>query len=214
MKRIADLCERIGYQMNTHAIGDSTNSILLKLYESAYSTNKDHRWRIEHAQVVDPNEINWFGKFGVFPSVQPTHAVSDQRWAKERLGERRMKGAYAYKSLLTSYGMLALGTDFPVELTNPFLTIHAAVHRKDKNNYPTNGFYKKEALSLEECLKGMTIWAAFASFDEGRLGSIEAGKEATFVIFEKPVDANEVYNENFAWKTFIGGINVYASDEL
>lgn len=214
MKRIAYLCERIGYQMNTHAIGDSTNSILLKLYESAYSTNKDHRWRIEHAQVVDPNEINWFGKFGVFPSVQPTHAVSDQRWAKDRIGEKRMKGAYAYKSLLTSYGMLALGTDFPVELTNPFLTIHAAVNRKDKNNHPTNGFYKNEALSLEECLKGMTIWAAFASFDEGRLGSIEEGKEATFVIFEKPVDANKLYSENFAWKTFIRGINVYASDEL
>jgi hypothetical protein len=101
-----------------------------------------------------------------------------------------------------------------VELTNPFLTIHAAVHRKDKNNYPTNGFYKNEALSLEECLKGMTIWAAFASFDEGRLGSIEAGKEATFVIFEKPVDASKEYTENFAWKTFIRGINVYASDEL
>jgi predicted amidohydrolase YtcJ len=214
MSRIAKISEEIGYQMNTHAIGDSTNSILLKLYESAYSKNKDHRWRIEHAQVVDPNEINWFGNFGVFPSVQPTHAVSDQRWAKDRLGERRMKGAYAYKSLLNSYGMLAIGTDFPVELTNPFLTIHAAVQRKDKNNFPAKGFYENEAISLEECMRGMTIWAAFASFDENRLGTIEAGKEATFVIFEKPIESKANYSQNFAWKTFILGKNVFASDEL
>lgn len=214
MNRIAKICEDIGYQMNTHAIGDSTNSILLKLYESIYSKNKDHRWRIEHAQVVDPVEINWFGKFGVFPSVQPTHAVSDQRWAKDRLGEYRMKGAYAYKSLLNSYGMLAIGTDFPVELTNPFLTIHAAVKRKDKANFPANGFYQNQAISLEQCMRGMTIWAAFASFDENRLGTIESGKEATFVIFEKPIEANEEYIENFAWKTFIHGRTVYASDEL
>jgi len=214
MQKVAKLCEDIGYQMNTHAIGDSTNSILLKLYEAVYSKNKDHRWRIEHAQVVDPKEIAWFGKFGVFPSVQPTHAVSDQRWAKTRLGEERMKGAYAYKSLLKSYGMLAIGTDFPIELTNPFLTIHAAVQRKDKNNFPADGFYENEAINLEECLKGMTIWAAFASFDENRLGSIEAGKEATFVIFEKPIESSKAYSENFAWKTFIRGKNVYASDEL
>ncbi|MFM7662137.1 MAG: amidohydrolase [Bacteroidota bacterium] len=214
MQKVAKLCEDIGYQMNTHAIGDSTNSILLKLYEAVYSKNKDHRWRIEHAQVVDPKEIAWFGKFGVFPSVQPTHAVSDQRWAKKRLGEERMKGAYAYKSLLKSYGMLAIGTDFPIELTNPFLTIHAAVQRKDKNNFPADGFYENEAISLEECLKGMTIWAAFASFDENRLGSIEAGKEATFVIFEKPIESSKAFSENFAWKTFIRGKNVYASDEL
>jgi predicted amidohydrolase YtcJ len=214
ISKVAKTCEDIGYQMNTHAIGDSTNSILLKLYESIYLKNKDHRWRIEHAQVVDPNEIDWFGKFGVFPSVQPTHAVSDQRWAKDRLGESRMKGAYAYKSLLNSYGMLALGTDFPVELTNPFLTIHAAVQRKDKNNFPTNGFYKNEAISLEDCMRGMTIWAAFASFDENRLGTIEIGKEATFVIFEKPIESKSNYSENFAWKTFIRGINVYSSDEL
>ncbi len=214
MEKIAQLCEKLGYQMNTHAIGDSTNSTLLKLYESVYSKNKDHRWRIEHAQVVDPNEINWFGKFGVFPSVQPTHAVSDQRWAKERLGENRMKGAYAYKSLLNSYGMLAIGTDFPVELTNPFLTIHAAVQRKDNNNFPSNGFYANESIQLDECLKGMTIWAAFASFDEGRLGSIEIGKDATLVIFEKPIESTDRYSENFAWKTYIKGINVYSSDEL
>jgi predicted amidohydrolase YtcJ len=214
MKSVAKICEDIGYQMNTHAIGDSTNAILLKLYQSIHSKNKDHRWRIEHAQVVDTREFDFFGKFGVFPSVQPTHAVSDQRWAKDRLGENRMKGAYAYKSLLKSYGMLAIGTDFPVELTNPFLTIHAAVHRKDKSEFPAKGFYPSESISLLECLKGMTIWAAFASFDENRLGTIEVGKEATFSLFEKPINSGDKYEDNFAWKTFVRGRNVYASDDL
>ena len=214
MQQIASLCERLGYQMNTHAIGDSTNSIVLKMYQKVFEKNKDHRWRIEHAQVVDPSEIALFGEFGIFPSIQPTHAVSDQRWAKSRLGDRRMKGAYAYKSLLKSFGMLAIGTDFPVELTNPFATMRAAVLRKDQANFPSGGFYAEEALTLEECLKGMTIWAAFSSFDENRLGSLEAGKDATFVLFEKPIQVNAVFTENFAWKTFILGKNVFAVDEI
>ncbi len=214
MMKIAGICEQTGYQMNTHAIGDSTNAILLKLYQTIYAKNKDHRWRIEHAQVVDYKEIALFGKFGVFPSVQPTHAVSDQRWAEDRLGKNRMNGAYAYKSLLNSYGMLAIGTDFPVELTNPFLTIHAAVQRRDKQNQPSKGFYAKEAITLIECLKGMTIWAAFSSFDENHLGSLESGKDATFAIFEKPIQSTSTFTDNFAWKTFISGKNVYASDEL
>jgi len=214
MLKIAGICDKTGYQMNTHAIGDSTNAILLQLYQTVYSKNKDHRWRIEHAQVIDPNDIALFGQFGVFPSVQPTHAVSDQRWAEDRLGKNRMKGAYAYKSLLNSYGMLAIGTDFPVELTNPFLTIHAAVQRRDKQNEPTPGFYANEAISLLDCLKGMTIWAAFSSFDEARLGSLESGKDATFAIFEKPIQSTAAFVDNFAWKTFILGKNVYASDEL
>jgi predicted amidohydrolase YtcJ len=214
MIKIAKICEETGYQMNTHAIGDSTNAILLQLYQSIYSKNKDHRWRIEHAQVIDPKDIRFFGQFGVFPSVQPTHAVSDQRWAEDRLGKSRMKGAYAYKSLLNSYGMLAIGTDFPVELTNPFLTIHAAVQRRDKLNQPSQGFYANEAITLIDCLKGMTIWAAFSSFDEARIGSLETGKEATFAIFEKPIQSTSTFEDNFAWKTFILGKNVYASDEL
>lgn len=214
MQQIANLCERLGYQMNTHAIGDSTNSIVLKMYQKVFEKNKDHRWRIEHAQVVDPSEIALFGEFGIFPSVQPTHAVSDQRWAKSRLGDRRMKGAYAYKSLLKSFGMLAIGTDFPVELTNPFATLRAAVLRKDNKNFPSEGFYAEEALTLEECLKGMTIWAAFSSFDENRLGSLEAGKDATFVLFEKPIQASAVFSENFAWKTYILGENVFSLDEI
>ena len=212
MKRIATFCEANDYQMNTHAIGDSTNRILLDIYKSIFEVKPDHRWRIEHAQVVDPIDFVLFSNYGVFPSVQPTHAVSDQRWAEQRLGKKRMAGAYAYNTLLQKYGMLAIGTDFPVELTDPFLTIQAAVKRKNGDNFPAGGFYTNEAITLEECMKGMTIWAAFASFQENRTGSLEKGKEATFVIFERTVQAGETYEPNFASQVFIRGKKVYSTD--
>ena len=210
MSEIADLCHSIGYQMNTHAIGDSTNRIMLELYQKVYNRNPDHRWRIEHAQIIDPIDFNLFAKAGVFPSVQPTHAVSDQRWAVSRIGEQRMIGAYAYKSLLDQFGMIAIGTDFPVELTDPFLTIHAAVQRKNADNFPALGFLPKEQITIEDCIKGMTIWAAFASFQEKQLGTLEKGKDATLVIFDRPVKSTGVYTPNFAHTTFIKGKKVYS----
>ncbi len=210
MSEIADLCHSIGYQMNTHAIGDSTNRILLELYQSVYNRNPDHRWRIEHAQIIDPLDFNLFAKAGVFPSVQPTHAVSDQRWAVSRIGEKRMIGAYAYKSLLDQFGMIAIGTDFPVELTDPFLTIHAAVQRKNADNFPALGFLPKEQITIEDCIKGMTIWSAYASFQEKQLGTLEKGKDATLVIFDRPVKSTGVYTPNFAHTTFIKGKKVYS----
>ncbi len=212
MKRIASICEKIGYQMNTHAIGDSTNKILLDLYQRVYETNKDHRWRIEHAQVVEPKDFDLFSKYGVFPSVQPTHAVSDQRWAVERIGTKRMKGAYAYRTLLKQYGMLAIGTDFPVELTDPFLTIHAAVNRKNYDNFPASGYYSNESITLEECIKGMTTWASFASFQENEIGTLQKGKDATFVIFENPVVALAEFQPNFSTYTYIKGKKVYSTE--
>ena len=212
MKEVATICERTGYQMNTHAIGDSTNHILLELYQRIFEVNKDHRWRIEHAQVVDPKDMELFGKYAIFPSVQPTHAVSDQRWAEQRIGKTRMLGAYAYKSLLNQYGMLAIGTDFPIELTDPFLTIHAAVQRKNAENSPSAGFYANESITFEECVKGMTIWAAFASFQENETGSLEKGKDATFVIFENPVRSTPEYQPNFSLYTFIQGKKVYSTE--
>lgn len=212
MKRIAGICEETGYQMNTHAIGDSTNKILLDLYERIFEVNKDHRWRIEHAQVIDPKDFELFSKYAVFPSVQPTHAVSDQRWAEQRLGRQRMIGAYAYKSLLNQFGMLAIGTDFPIELTDPFLTIHAAVQRTNVDNLPSGGFYPKEALTIEECIKGMTSWAAFASFQENELGTIEKGKDATLAIFENPVSSQVEFQPNFASYVFIKGKKVYSTE--
>ena len=212
MKKIAALCESVGYQMNTHAIGDSTNALMLHLYQRIFEVNKDHRWRIEHAQIVDPNDFVLFGKYAIFPSVQPTHATSDQHWAEKRVGSQRLKGAYAYKTLLNQFGMLAIGTDFPIESTDPFLTIHAAVQRKNAQNFPSSGYLTSESISLEQCIKGMTIWAAFAAFQENRLGTLEKGKDATFVIFERPVVSAPIYKPNFAAYTFIKGEKVYAAE--
>lgn len=212
IKAIAAFCQKVGYQLNTHAIGDSTNALLLSIYKNIYTVNKDHRWRIEHAQVVDKKDIYLFGKYAVFPSIQPTHAVSDQRWAEQRLGKERIKHAYAYKSLLNQVGMVAIGTDFPIEITDPFLTIHAAVQRKNSEDFPANGFYTSEHLTLSECLKGMTIWAAFAAFQEKQLGSLEKGKDATFAIFENKITSTSEYKPNFSLATFIKGKKVYSVD--
>lgn len=210
LAEILKTCQITGYQMNTHAIGDSTNRIILDMYRELFKFNPDHRSRIEHAQIVDPADFSIFSEAGVFPSVQPTHATSDQRWAESRLGADRMAGAYAFKSLLTEYGMVAIGTDFPVEYIDPFRTIHSAVNRKDAENYPAGGFQAEESLTLLECLLGMTKWAAFASFQENELGTIEKGKDATFSIFEKPVVVHDSYQPNFAEMVFIKGKKVYS----
>jgi predicted amidohydrolase YtcJ len=214
IEKIMNFCLENDYQMNTHGIGDSAISVILNLCKKAYTIKKDHRFRVEHAQVIDPKDFQKFADYAIFPSVQPTHAVSDCRWAEERIGKKRMHGAYAYRSLLNQFGMIAIGTDFPVESINPFLTIHAAVQRKNKQNEPKNGFNMAEAISLDEVMKGMTIWAAFAEFNEAKRGSIEKGKEATIVIFDKPLTSNALFIENFAWKTLIRGKIVYEQGEL
>jgi predicted amidohydrolase YtcJ len=214
MQELSKLCSKIGYQLNTHAIGDSANKIILNLYKNEYLINKDHRWRIEHAQVIDRNDLHFFSDFAIFPSVQPTHAVSDQRWAESRLGKERIKGAYAYKSLLEAFGMVAIGTDFPIELTNPFLTIFAATQRKNKDNLPNDGFLIEEQLTLEQVLKGMTSWAAFAAFEENNRGTISKGKEATFFIVKRPIRNETTFSPNFAYSTYISGKMVYKEDEL
>lgn len=210
MDEIAQLCAELGYQMNTHAIGDSANKVVLDIYKQIYSKNPDHRWRIEHAQIVDPADYKLFGEYAVFPSVQPTHATSDQRWAENRLGADRMNGAYAYQSLLNEFGMLAIGTDFPVEYPDPFRTIHAAVNRKDMDGIPAQGFLAQEAITIENCIKGMTSWAAMASFQEHQLGTLEEGKDATIVIFEKRVKAEDSFVPNYARTVLIKGKKVYS----
>ena len=212
MKKIAFICKSINYQMNTHAIGDSTNRLILDLYKMIYATKRDHRWRIEHAQVLDPIDFKLFSQYGVFPSVQPSHAVSDMRWAETRLGTERVKTAYAYRTLLNQTGMLAIGTDFPIESFNPFLTIHAAVQRMDIDNSPSNGFQMNEAISLNDCIKGMTTWAAIAAFQEHQLGTLEKGKDATFAIFDFPVGTSSEFRQNYAYMTFIKGKKVYTTE--
>ena len=135
------------FQMNTHAIGDSANRLILNIYGEALKGQKDRRWRIEHAQVVTPADMPKFGQYGIVPSVQPTHATSDMYWAGERLGAARLKTAYAYQELLKQYGQLALGSDFPVEDINPLYGFHSAVARQDAKNYPTGGFQMENAIS-------------------------------------------------------------------
>ena len=185
--KIGELAERIAateYQMNTHAIGDSANIVILRAYEKALEGKPDRRWKVEHAQVVSPSDFDYFEK-GIIPSVQPTHATSDMYWAEDRLGEERVQGAYAFKTLLDKAGVVALGTDFPVERVSPFLTFYAAVARQDLDEYPEGGFQMKDALSREETLKGMTLWAAYSNFEENEKGSIEVGKQADFVILSE-----------------------------
>ncbi len=196
------------YQMNSHAIGDSANYLLLKTYKEVLKGKTDRRWRIEHAQIIDKEDFKYFDN--ILPSVQPTHATSDMYWAEDRVGAERIKGAYAYKDLLNNYGKIALGTDFPIENVSPFLTFYAAVARKDLNNYPEEGFQIENALTREETLKGMTVWAAFSNFEENEKGSIEVGKLADFIILDKnimEVEENEIPYIK-AEETYINGERV------
>ncbi|WP_318311696.1 amidohydrolase [Flagellimonas crocea] len=208
--QIEALAQRIAatdYQMNTHAIGDSANIVVLRAYEKALEGKTDRRWKVEHAQVISQSDFDYFEN-GIIPSVQPTHATSDMYWAGDRLGTERVKGAYAYKDLLEKAGLVALGTDFPVEQVNPFLTFYAAVARQDLEQYPEGGFQMENALSREETLKGMTIWAAYSNFEEDEKGSIEPGKFADFVILSNDImtiPSEELPNVT-AEHVFLGGV--------
>jgi predicted amidohydrolase YtcJ len=200
-----------GWQMCTHAIGDSGNRTMLKIYGKYLKGKNDLRWRIEHAQVINENDFKMFGDYNVLPSVQPTHATSDMYWAGDRLGPLRVKGAYAYKQLLDQNGWIPLGTDFPVEDISPFKTFYAAVVRKDGKGWPANGFQMENALTREQALRGMTIWAAKANFEENEKGSLEKGKLADFVILDGDLlkEVPEKLLQVKVLKTFVGGEKVY-----
>ena len=208
--QIEALAQRIAasdYQMNTHAIGDSANIVVLRAYDKALEGKTDRRWKVEHAQIITPSDFDYFEK-GIIPSVQPTHATSDMYWAGDRLGPERVQGAYAYKDLLEKAGLVALGTDFPVEQVNPFLTFYAAVARQDVEQYPEGGFQMENALSREETLKGMTLWAAYSNFEEDEKGSIEPGKFADFVVLSDDImtiPSEEIPNVT-AKHVFLGGV--------
>ena len=210
-KNLASRIAKANFQMNTHAIGDSTVKLLIDTYSKVLENKKDPRWRIEHSQIIDLKDIEGFNS-KILPSVQPTHATSDMYWAEDRVGPNRIKGAYAYKGLLNKSKVIGLGTDFPVEKVNPFHTFYAAISRKDLNGYPENGFEFKNALSRKETLKGMTIWAAYLNFEENEKGSIEKGKLADFIIIDRDImniEVEETYKTKVL-KTFISGDLVYS----
>ncbi|MDQ6757220.1 MAG: amidohydrolase [Bacteroidota bacterium] len=208
---MAKILANTDFQMCTHAIGDSGNRMILHVYNNALKGKNDKRWRVEHAQVINKNDFKLFGSANIIPSVQPTHATSDMYWAGERLGNERVKGAYAYKKLLQQNGWIPLGTDFPVEDISPFKTFLAAVFRQDAKGFPPNGFQMENALSREETLRGMTIWAAKADFLEKEVGSIEAGKKADFIILDKDLMkiAEDDILQTKVVMTFVGGKKVY-----
>lgn len=175
------------YQANTHCIGDSANRLTLAIYGDLLKGPNNRRWRIEHAQIVHPNDVPKFGQFQVIPSIQATHATSDMYWAGQRLGPEREKHGYAFQDLLKQNGFLANGSDFPVEHINPLYGFHAAVARQDDKNYPTPGYQMENALTRQQALKAMTIWSAYANFEEKERGSIEVGKMADFVILDQDI---------------------------
>ena len=187
-KHFEDLAKKVknsNLQMCTHAIGDSANRTILQIYGEVLGIKNDRRWRIEHAQIVDKNDFDLFGKYSIIPSVQPTHATSDMYWAEERLGKERLKFSYAYEDLLKQNNWLPLGTDFPVEEISPLKTFYSAVARKDSKHFPEGGFQKENALTREQALRGMTIWAAKAAFQENEIGSLEVGKSGDFIIVDQ-----------------------------
>jgi predicted amidohydrolase YtcJ len=204
-----------GYQVNTHAIGDEANRLMLYVYSRFLEEGNDRRWRIEHAQVVHPDDFRLFGEYSIIPSVQPTHATSDMYWAEDRIGDQRISGAYAFKDLLLQNGWIPLGTDFPIEGINPLHTFYAAVARKDLQGCPEDGFQPENALTREEALRGMTIWAARAGFEEEVKGSIEPGKWADFVVLGEDllqVDIRQIPSVHIL-STFVNGEVVFEDQQ-
>ncbi len=207
---VANWCKQHGFQMNTHCIGDSANALLLGVYGEVLGGTNDLRWRIEHAQVLSPEDRPKFGAFSIIPSVQPTHATSDGPWAEKRLGAERIEHAYAYEDLRKTMGLLALGTDFPVEGIDPLQTYRSAVFRTDAKGEPAGGYHPKNALKAEDALRGMTIWNAIAAFWEQDLGSLEAGKRADFVVLDADLGTDlPLFDRNRVRATFVNGEQVY-----
>jgi hypothetical protein len=215
-ERLADVAVRAlrsGFQLNTHAIGDRGNRMVLDAYEKALTQVPagDHRFRIEHAQIIHSDDIPRFAALGVIPAMQSSHQTSDMYWAGNRLGQGRLLGAYAWRSLLNTGVVIANGSDFPVEHVNPLISFHAAFSRQDANNWPVGGWLPQEAMTRDEALKSMTIWAAHAGFMEKEVGSLEPGKYADFVILDQDIMQipAELVLKTRVMSTWVGGKTVY-----
>lgn len=202
-----------GFQVNTHAIGDNANKIVLDLYQTAIKANnsKALRHRIEHAQILRIKDIPRFNELGIIASMQATHATSDKNMAVDRIGEERILGAYAWRKLLNADAVIAAGSDFPVESPNPFFGLHASVTRQDKQNTPKGGWYADEKMTRIEALKTFTIDAAYSGHQEHILGSLAAGKKADFILLN---DNYFTSDETMLWQnqvisTWVNGVKVY-----
>ncbi|NND80883.1 MAG: amidohydrolase [Gammaproteobacteria bacterium] len=187
LKAYATRAAECGLQINIHAIGDRGNRVTLDALAAASNADNPGRHRVEHAQVISAEDFARFNELDLIASVQPTHATSDMYWAEQRVGAERIKGAYAWQTFNDLGVPLALGSDFPVEKADPLLGFYAAVSRQDTKGWPEGGWYPTQTLTRQQALHGFTLGAAYAAFEEDKIGSIEAGKYADFVVLEKDI---------------------------
>lgn len=213
IREVADRALVAGFQVNSHAIGDRGNRLVLDAYEAALKARPtaDHRFRVEHAQILHSDDIPRFAQLGVIPSMQASHQTSDMYWAGTRLGEGRLRGAYAWRSLIASNVIIPNGSDFPVEYVNPLISFKASVSRQDANNWPAGGWYPEQRMTREEALLSMSLWAAYAGFQESELGSLTPGKRADFVVLDQDIMriAAEDLLATQVLSTWVGGRSVY-----
>lgn len=213
LQNVATKALRGGFQVAAHAIGDRGNRVSLDAFEAALKAvpAADHRFRVEHAQVVSPADIPRFTLLGVIPSMQASHQTSDMRWAEARVGAERVKGAYAWRSLLETGAIIPNGSDFPVEQVNPLISFHSAVSRQDAGKWPPGGWYPQQVMTRAEALKSMTIWPAYAAFQEKLMGSITPGKYADFVVLDRDIMKvpDDQILETKVMSTWLGGRAVY-----
>src|SRR5205085_6024357 len=213
MLRLADTAAAHGFQVATHAIGDAANAQIIGVYEQlSRKYGRDRRWRIEHFQIVDPADIPRLAPAGIIASMQPTHQTSDRLMAEARLGPNRLAGAYAWQTVLKSGARLAFGTDFPVESPNPFPGLAAGVSRQDMNGQPPGGWIPSERLTFEQALYAYTRGAAYAGFSEDRIGALEPGKWADFILVDRdPTAADpQALARTQVLETWVAGRKVWA----
>ncbi|HKS04992.1 MAG TPA: amidohydrolase [Gemmatimonadaceae bacterium] len=202
-----------GYQLGVHAIGDRANQLVLDAFEAALKANPkpDHRFRVEHSQILDPKDIPRFKSLGVIPSMQASHQTSDMYWAGDRLGDTRLKGAYAWHALIESGVIIPNGSDFPVEKVNPLISFHSSISRQDEKNWPAGGWRPEERMTRDQALLSMTLWPAMAAFQESELGTLTVGKRADFVVLDQDImtiPAEQVLATKVL-TTYVGGKAVY-----
>jgi predicted amidohydrolase YtcJ len=213
IKDVATRALRAGFQVNTHAIGDRGNRLVLDSYEAALKAvpTADHRFRVEHAQIIHYDDIPRFAALGVIPSMQASHQTSDMYWAGIRLGETRLRGAYAWRSLLDAGIIIPNGSDFPVEQVNPLISFKASVSRQDARNWPAGGWFPEQRMTRDEALRSMSLWPAYAAFQENELGSLALGKRADFVVLDQDIMrvADSQLLDTQVLSTWVGGKKVH-----